>query len=125
MQAGTAFETDVPQRLDRLPWSRWHTRVVAALGITWVLDGLEVTIVGALGAALTSPRTLGLRESEVGLAATAYLAGTVLGAILFARLTDRGGRRRWFLITLLVYLVATLLTGVSYTHLTLPTTERV
>ena len=114
MQAGTAFETDVPQRLDRLPWSRWHTRVVAALGITWVLDGLEVTIVGALGAALTSPRTLGLRESEVGLAATAYLAGTVLGAIVFSRLTDRSGRRRWFLVTLLVYLVATLLTAFAW-----------
>jgi MFS family permease len=88
--------------------------VVAALGITWVLDGLEVTIVGALGAALTSPRTLGLSESEVGLAASAYLAGTVAGAIVFARLTDRGGRRRWFLVTLLVYFVATFLTAFAW-----------
>jgi MFS family permease len=114
LQPGTSYETDVPQRLDRLPWSRWHARVVAALGITWVLDGLEVTIVGALGAALTSPRTLGLSESEVGLAASAYLAGTVAGAIVFARLTDRSGRRRWFLVTLLVYLVATFLTAFAW-----------
>jgi MFS family permease len=114
LQPGTSFETDVPQRLDRLPWSRWHTRVVAALGVTWILDGLEVTIVGALGAALTKPAALGLRESEVGLAATAYLAGTVAGAILFARLTDRGGRRRWFLVTLLLYLAATLATAFAW-----------
>jgi MFS family permease len=114
VQPGTSFETDVPQRLDRLPWSSWHTRVVAALGVTWILDGLEVTIVGALGAALTSPRTLGLSESQVGLAASAYLAGTVAGAIVFARLTDRGGRRRWFLVTLLVYLVATFLTAFAW-----------
>jgi MFS family permease len=108
------FETNIPQRLDRLPWSRWHWRIVAALGVTWVLDGLEVTIVGALGAALTRPETLGLRESEVGLAASAYLAGTVGGAILFARLTDRGGRRRWFLVTLVLYLVATFLTAFAW-----------
>jgi MFS family permease len=114
VETDTSFETDVPHRLDRLPWSRWHTRVVAALGVTWILDGLEVTIVGALGAALTSPRTLGLSESQVGLAASAYLAGTVAGAIVFARLTDRGGRRRWFLVTLLVYLVATFLTAFAW-----------
>jgi MFS family permease len=114
MQEGETFETNVPQRLDRLPWSRWHWRIVVALGVTWVLDGLEVTIVGALGAALTRPETLGLRESEVGLAASAYLAGTVGGAILFARLTDEGGRRRWFLITLLLYLVATFLTAFAW-----------
>ena len=114
MTGPETFETDVPHRLDRLPWSRWHTRVVAALGVTWILDGLEVTIVGALGAALTSPRTLGLSESQVGLAASAYLAGTVGGAIVFARLTDRGGRRRWFLVTLLVYLVATFLTAFAW-----------
>ena len=64
--SGETFSTDVPQRLDRLPWSGWHTRVVLALGITWILDGLEVTIVGALGAALTKPAALGLRESQVG-----------------------------------------------------------
>jgi MFS family permease len=108
------LETDVPARLDRLPWSRWHWRVVAALGVTWVLDGLEVTIVGALGAALTRPSTLGLSESQVGLSATAYLVGTVAGALVFARLTDRGGRRRWFLVTLAVYLAATLLTAFSW-----------
>jgi MFS family permease len=114
VQPGTTFTTDVPQRLDRLPWSGWHTRVVVALGVTWILDGLEVTIVGALGAALTKPTTLGLRESHVGLAASAYLVGTVAGALLFARLTDRGGRRRWFLVTLLLYLVATFLTAFAW-----------
>jgi len=114
MEAEDALETDVPQRLDRLPWSRWHWRMVLALGVTWVLDGLEVTIVGALGAALTRPSTLGLSESEVGLSATAYLVGTVLGALVFARLTDRGGRRRWFLVTLGVYLLATLCTAFAW-----------
>jgi MFS family permease len=107
-------ETDIPERLDRLPWSRWHVRVVVALGVTWLLDGLEVTIVGALGAVLTRPTTLGLRDSEVGLAASAYLVGTVVGALVFARLTDHQGRRRWFLITLSLYLAATVLTGLSW-----------
>jgi MFS family permease len=112
--SGETFSTDVPQRLDRLPWSGWHTRVVLALGITWILDGLEVTIVGALGAALMKPAALGLRESQVGLAATAYLVGTVAGALVFARLTDRGGRRRWFLVTLVLYLVATFGTAFAW-----------
>jgi MFS family permease len=106
--------TDIPQRLDRLPWSRWHWRVVTALGVTWILDGLEVTIVGALGAVLTSPATLNLSEVEVGLTASAYLAGSVTGALLFADLTDRQGRKKWFLRTLLLYLVATVLTAFSW-----------
>ena len=108
------IRTDIPQRLDRLPWSRWHWRIVVALGVTWILDGLEVTIVGALGAILTRPTTLNLSESEVGLTASAYLIGTVTGALLFADLTDRQGRRKWFLLTLLVYLIATVLTAFSW-----------
>jgi len=108
------IRTDIPQRLDRLPWSRWHWRIVVALGVTWILDGLEVTIVGALGAILTRPTTLNLSESEVGLTASAYLIGTVTGALLFADLTDRQGRRKWFLLTLLLYLIATVLTAFSW-----------
>ncbi len=106
--------TDIPQRMDRLPWSRWHRLVVMALGITWVLDGLEVSIVAALGPVLTYTTTLHLTESEVGLAASAYLAGSVLGAVVFSYLTDRQGRKKWFMITLLIYLVATVLTAVSW-----------
>ena len=99
--------TNIPQRMDRLPWSRWHWLVVTALGITWLLDGLEVSIVASLGPMLTHPSTLHLRESEVGLTASAYLAGSVLGALVFSYLTDRQGRKKWFMITLLLYLTAT------------------
>jgi MFS family permease len=106
--------TNIPQRLDRLPWSRWHWRIVVALGVTWILDGLEVTIVGALGATLTSPATLNLSTTEVGLTASAYLAGSVAGALLFGHLTDRQGRKKWFLRTLLLYLIATVLTALSW-----------
>ena len=105
--------TNIPQRLDRLPWARWHWLIVVALGVTWILDGLEVTIVGALGPVLMHPTTLNLTESQVGLTASAYLAGSVLGAFVFSYLTDRQGRKRWFLITLLLYLSATVLTAFS------------
>ena len=107
------METDIPARLDRLPWSAWHWRVVVALGVTWVLDGLEVTLVGAVAGALIRPDTLALTEQQVGAAATAYLAGAILGALVFGRLTDLVGRKRLFLVTLSVYLVATLLTALS------------
>src|SRR5215510_10356951 len=100
------FETDVPARLDRLPWSRWHWLVVTALGITWVLDGLEVTLAGAVGGVLRQPDTLALSDAQVGASATAYLLGAVIGAILFGYATDRLGRKRLFTITLVVYLVA-------------------
>ena len=113
MDAPTLVETDIPARLDRLPWSAWHWRVVIALGVTWVLDGLEVTLVGAVAGALVRPDTLGLTEQQVGGAATAYLAGAILGALFFGRLTDLVGRKRLFLVTLSVYLVATLLTAAS------------
>jgi MFS family permease len=112
--SGSPITTDIPQRMDRLPWSRWHWLVVTALGITWVLDGLEVSIVAALGPVLTHTTTLHLTESEVGLAASAYLAGSVLGAVVFSYLTDRQGRKKWFMITLLLYLTATVLTAVSW-----------
>ena len=111
---GPPITTDIPQRMDRLPWSRWHWLVVTALGITWVLDGLEVSIVAALGPVLTHAATLQLTESEVGLAASAYLAGSVLGAVVFSYLTDRQGRKKWFMITLLLYLTATVLTALSW-----------
>jgi len=111
---GSPITTDIPQRMDRLPWSRWHQLVVIALGITWVLDGLEVSIVAALGPVLTHSTTLHLTESEVGLAASAYLAGSVLGAVLFSYLTDLQGRKKWFMITLLLYLTATVLTALSW-----------
>jgi MFS family permease len=106
--------TTIPARLDALPWSRWHWRVVIALGITWLLDGLEVTVVGSLGAALQRSDTLGLSAREVGWAGSAYVGGAVLGALFFGRLTDRLGRRRLFLITLGVYLVGTVATALAF-----------
>ena len=106
--------TNIPQRMDRLPWSRWHWLVVTALGVTWLLDGLEVSIVAALGPVLTHTATLHLTESEVGLTASAYLAGSVLGAVVFSYLTDRQGRKKWFMVTLLLYLTATVLTALSW-----------
>jgi MFS family permease len=108
------FTTDVPARLDRLPWSRFHWLVVAALGVTWILDGLEVTLVGSLSPAIAGPGGLGLTAGQVGLAGSAYIAGAVLGALVFGRLTDRFGRRRLFTITVGVYLLATIATGFSW-----------
>jgi MFS family permease len=101
----------IPARLDALPWSRWHWRVVIALGATWLLDGLEVTVVGSLGAALQNPEALGLSAREVGLSGSAYVAGAVPGALFFGRLADRFGRKRLFLITLAVYLAGTVATA--------------
>ena len=110
----TPVQTDVPARLDRLPWSRFHRLVVIALGITWILDGLEVTLAGSVAAALqTSPR-LQLTAEQVGLTGSAYLAGAVLGALFFGHLTDRLGRKRLFNVTLGVYLVATAATAFSW-----------
>ncbi|UVT17739.1 MAG: MFS transporter [Nitrospira sp.] len=106
--------TNIPQRMDRLPWSRWHWLVVGALGVTWLLDGLEVSIVAALGPMLTHPDALHLTQSEVGLTASAYLAGSVVGALIFSYLTDRQGRKKWFMITLALYLAATVLTAFSW-----------
>ncbi len=112
--AETPVTTNIPQRMDRLPWSRWHWWIVIALGVTWILDGLEVSIVAALGPVLTHSTTLHLTASEVGLTASAYLTGSVLGAMVFSYLTDRQGRKKWFMITLLLYLAATVLTAFSW-----------
>ena len=83
------FQTNVPARLDRLPWSRFHWRVVIALGITWILDGLEVTLVGSLAAAIHQSPSLALTETQIGLTASAYLVGAVVGALGFGWLADR------------------------------------
>jgi hypothetical protein len=101
------IETDIPPRLDRLPWSRFHSLVVLTLGITWILDGLEVTLAGAVSGALKLSPTLQLSDAQVGATASAYLAGAVLGALFFGWLADRLGRRRLFFITLGVYALAT------------------
>src|SRR5436309_6431291 len=107
-------ETDIPARLDRLPWSRFHTLVVAALGITWILDGLEVTLAGSLAGALKESPSLHFSNTDIGLASSAYLAGAVIGAIFFGWLTDRLGRKKLFFITLAFYLTATAATATSW-----------
>jgi MFS family permease len=99
--------TDIPSRLDGLRWGRFHTLVVVALGITWILDGLEVTLAGAVSGALKESATMNFTDAQVGASASAYLAGAVLGALFFGWLTDRMGRRRLFFVTLTLYLVAT------------------
>ena len=101
----------IPARLDRLPWSPWHWRIVIALGVAWVLDGLEVTIVGSIGSVLERHDTLGLGAAEVGWAGSLYVGGAVLGALYFGRLADRLGRKRLFLLTLIVYMAATIATA--------------
>jgi MFS family permease len=113
VHAPRLIETDIPARLDRLPWSRWHWRVVIALGITWLLDGLEVTLVGAVANVLGKPEALHLSDTQIGASVSAYLAGAVLGALFFGRLTDRLGRKKLFFVTLAVYLGATFLTALS------------
>jgi MFS family permease len=112
-QVGRIVESSVPARLDALPWSRFHTLVIVALGITWVLDGLEVTLAGAVSGALKASPSLQLSDAQVGLSASAYLTGAVLGALLFGWLTDRFGRKRLFFVTLGVYVLATAATAFS------------
>lgn len=114
MEEGQTFETDVPARLDRLPWSRFHWLVVFALGITWILDGLEVTLVGSLAGAISSDKRMQLSEQEFGLTASFYLAGAVTGALFFGWLTDKLGRKKLFTITVLIYLTATIASGLSW-----------
>ena len=111
---GETIESYVPARLDRMPWSRWHWLIVISLGATWILDGLEVTLAGSLGGILTRREALGLTDTEVGASATAYLAGAVIGALLFGYGTDRFGRKKLFFITVAVYLIGTGLSAFSW-----------
>jgi MFS family permease len=110
-----AVETDVPARLDRLPWSRWHWLVVIGLGTVWILDGLEVTIVGSVGSTLTKAGSgISISTAQIGDAAGIYIAGACVGALVFGHLTDRLGRKRLFMVTLGLYLLATVLTAFSH-----------
>ena len=113
-ESPTVIETDIPSRLDRLPWTRFHTLVVVALGITWVLDGLEVTVAGSIAGALQESPVLRFTAGEVGLVGSAYLFGAIIGAVLFGYLTDRFGRKRLFMVTLGIYLTATAATALSW-----------
>jgi MFS family permease len=114
-EAGAGIiSTDIPARLDRLRWGRFHTLVVVALGITWILDGLEVTLAGAVSPALKESPQLRFSNADVGLVSSGYLAGAVMGALFFGWLTDRLGRKRLFFITLVVYLLATAATALSW-----------
>jgi MFS family permease len=106
----------VPARMDRLPWARFHTRLVIALGVAWVLDGLEITIASLVGPVLQSEHTLHLSSVEVGTSASVYLVGEVAGALFFGYLSDRLGRRRLFIATLGLYLIANGLTAFAFTY---------
>ncbi|MFJ9346878.1 MFS transporter [Streptomyces sp. NPDC101237] len=114
--SGRTITTRIPARLDRLPWSRWHWTIVVGLGTVWILDGLEVTVVGNIASRLSEPGSgLAISSSQVtGLAAALYVAGACVGALFWGRLTDRHGRRKLFMITLVVYLAATALTSLSF-----------
>ncbi|MFJ3665939.1 MFS transporter [Streptomyces sp. NPDC090106] len=113
---GRTITTNIPARLDRLPWSRWHWTVVIGLGTVWILDGLEVTVVGNIAGRLSEPGSgLPITSGQItGMAAALYVAGACVGALFWGRLTDRWGRKRLFMITLVVYLAATALTAVSF-----------
>jgi MFS family permease len=113
-QQSAIIETNIPQRLDRLPWSPFHWLVVVALGITWILDGLEVTLTGSVAGVLQSRDGLGLSDDQIGQAASVYLVGAVLGALGFGYLTDRLGRKKLFFVTLGLYLAATAATAFSW-----------
>jgi MFS family permease len=118
VQTGT-IRTKIPARLDRLPWSSWHWRVIIGLGTVWILDGLEVTIVSSISAQIGEKGSgVGISAANVGgLAASLYVAGACIGALIFGQLTDRFGRKKLFMITLGVYLVATTLTAFSFSPL--------
>ncbi|WP_428535793.1 MFS transporter [Rhodopila sp.] len=112
--SGAEITTDIPARIDRLPWSNFHLLVVVALGVTWILDGLEVTIVGSIGPILKDKATLGLTDQDIGSIAACYVGGAVCGALVFGWLTDRFGRRLIFNLTLGIYMVGVLLTAFSW-----------
>lgn len=105
-----AVRSLIPARMDRLPWSRFHTMVIVGLGTAWILDGIEVQIVAANGFA----QDLGMSTTEITASATFYLLGQVLGALLFGRLTDRIGRKKLFVLTLAVYLIGSGLAGAAF-----------
>src|SRR3979411_125843 len=110
-----ASQPAIPARLDRLPWSRFHWRIVIGLGTVWVLDGLEVTIVGAIAPRLTEAGSgLHLNAAHIGVAAAIYVAGACTGALIFGQLTDRHGRKKLFMVTLLLYLIATVATAFAF-----------
>ncbi|GCB48980.1 MFS transporter [Streptomyces sp. NL15-2K] len=115
-ETGRTVTTDLPARLDRLPWSRWHWTIVIGLGTVWILDGLEVTVVGNIASRLSEPGSgLPITSGEItGIAAALYVAGACLGALFWGRLTDKWGRKKLFMITLAVYLAATALTSVAF-----------
>src|SRR5256714_10543110 len=112
-----AVRTNIPARMDRLPWSRWHWLVVISLGITWILDGLEVTIIGSIAGVLGEKQTVHFSTVQIASAGTAYLIGAVVGALFFGRMTDRYGRKMLFMITLGVYLVATIATAFTFSFI--------
>src|SRR6201985_1932887 len=117
-QLGT-IETNIPARLDRLPWSRWHWRILIGLGAVWILDGLEVTIVGSIAGAISAKGSgIDISSAQVaGWAASMYVAGACVGALTVGRLTDIFGRKKLFMITLGVYLAATIATAFAWTPL--------
>jgi MFS family permease len=112
--ASEIFETMIPARLDRLPWSRFHWLLVVGLGITWILDGLEVTLMGAISAVLQRPDVLNFTAAQIGFISSAYLTGAVLGSLIFGHLTDRFGRRTFFFVSLSTYLIGVGLSAISW-----------
>jgi MFS family permease len=104
----------VPARMDRLPWTRFHKMVVVGLGVSWILDGLEIQIVSSVGTVLQERETLSLSTGDVGLMGSVYLLGQVVGALYFGRVTDRVGRRKIFMLTLALYLIASGIAGLSF-----------
>lgn len=116
MNRPPAVETSIPARLDRLAWGRFHWLVVVALGVTWILDGLEVTLVGSLSGAIAKSPDMQLSSAAVGGLGSSYVAGAVLGALLFGWLTDRLGRKRLFTVTLIVYLAGTIASGLAWNY---------
>jgi MFS family permease len=109
------IRTDIPARLDRLPWTRFHWRVVIGLGTVWILDGLEVTIVGAIAPRLTEPGSgISMTSADIGMAAALYVAGACLGALFFGQLTDRHGRKKLFMLTMALYILATVATAFAF-----------
>src|SRR4051794_8476663 len=108
-------ETNIPARLDRLPWSRFHWRIVIGLGTVWILDGLQVTVVGSTAPRMTEAGSgISLSTADVGIAAAIYVAGACIGALLFGHLTDRYGRKKLFMLTLGLYVVASVATAFAF-----------